>query len=564
MDVFPKRRYWQVAEGIILIWYNEVHGRSRGHLVTMTVKYFVLGICASLPFLGQPAFAEDSLAGFGNISSEREVQRPIAPRKKLKPLKKQTTVYPTPAATTFGAVPTTQLSIANVAPGLLPFFNNAPVFGLPGTVTGSFWDRTQLTGDWGGARTDLAQHGFFFDLYSTSAFQDVTSGGLKTGTAFVQNTQLSVNIDTGRAGLWSGGLIHFTAQSRYGSNPSQTFTVGSYVPQYTALVEPGALLWHDILPSEYFLVQALSKQFSVVLGKISDVFIPDQTLFGNSYKYYFANFNFNKNPMTTNFYNPTAWAALGVWTPAKWLAIGGGVLDPNSQADNFAKDAFDRVNLYLTAVASYNIAGLPGQFSPAFNWSNKPKIDFAAPFGSLTSLAQVTQAVGVLVGSGMTANLPINFNGESWFAIANVSQYLFVKDDAETVAQKLKSGQPINGVGIFARAGYAPQDTNTVTVDASVALFAHGLFDARPYDSFGVGFYWNQFSADLKNDITTLTLGTTNLKNESGVEVFYDFAITPAIRFIPSYQHIWNPLAAEVISNQNKADIFLARLTVAF
>ena len=104
--------------------------------MTMTVKYFVLGICASLPFLGQPAFAEDNFAGFGNITSEREVQRPIAPRKKLKPRKKGTTVYPTPAATPFGAVPTTQLSIANVAPGLLTFFNNAPVFGLPGTATG--------------------------------------------------------------------------------------------------------------------------------------------------------------------------------------------------------------------------------------------------------------------------------------------------------------------------------------------------------------------------------------------------------------------------------------------
>jgi porin len=68
----------------------------------------------------------------------------------------------------------------------------------------------------------------------------------------------------------------------------------------------------------------------------------------------------------------------------------------------------------------------------------------------------------------------------------------------------------------------------------------------------------------LKNDIATLTLGMINLKNESGVEVFYDFAITPAIRFIPSYQHIWFPLAAQVATNQNNADVFLARLNLAF
>jgi len=32
----------------------------------------------------------------------------------------------------------------------------------------------------------------------------------------------------------------------------------------------------------------------------------------------------------------------------------------------------------------------------------------------------------------------------------------------------------------------------------------------------------------------------------------------------PSYQHVWNPLAADVSKNQNGADVFLARLTVAF
>jgi len=165
-------------------------------------------------------------------------------------------------------------------------------------------------------------------------------------------------------------MIHLTAQSRYGDSPEDTFTAGTFVPQYTGLVEPGPLLSHETDLSEWFLVQALSKTTSVVLGKISDVFIPDQTLFGDSYKYFFANFNLNKNPMTTNFYHPVALAALGVWAPMKGLVIGGGVLDPNSNANNFATDAFASVNLYGTAIASYSIGGLPGQFSPSFNWSN--------------------------------------------------------------------------------------------------------------------------------------------------------------------------------------------------
>ena len=164
----------------------------------------------------------------------------------------------------------------------------------------------------------------------------------------------------------------------------------------------------------------------------------------------------------------------------------------------------------------------------------------------------------------MTNGLPINYSSESWFAIASLSQYLFVKDDPATVAEKLKSGQVIRGIGIFGRVGYAPADTNTVVRDASVALVAHGLYDARQYDSFGVGWFWNEISNYLKNDITTLTAGMKSVKDESGIEAFYDFAVTPAIRIIPSYQHIWNPLAAGVANNQNKADVFLARMTIAF
>src|SRR6185503_1929276 len=60
------------------------------------------------------------------------------------------------AAVSWGSVPTEKASVANVAPALLPYFNNGPVFGLPGTEVGDFRHGTQLSGDWGGIRTDLA------------------------------------------------------------------------------------------------------------------------------------------------------------------------------------------------------------------------------------------------------------------------------------------------------------------------------------------------------------------------------------------------------------------------
>jgi len=81
------------------------------------------------------ARAEEHVSGFANLSEPQS----------------------TTTLEDWGPVPTDKESIANLAPGLLPFFNNGPVFGLPGTVTGDFWDQTQLTGDWDGARTDMTR-----------------------------------------------------------------------------------------------------------------------------------------------------------------------------------------------------------------------------------------------------------------------------------------------------------------------------------------------------------------------------------------------------------------------
>ncbi|WP_187437279.1 carbohydrate porin [Bradyrhizobium rifense] len=530
----------------------------------MKTGLVALGICCFLA-LGRTASADAGLGNLGHLAAEpraTEVKRAVAPRKrKTVPAtmqRRDRSIDPGQP------VPTKYVSLADVAPGLLPYFNNGPVFGIPGTVTGDIWHRTQLTGDWGGVRTDWARHGVFIDVYSTSYYQNVTSGGLQTGGAFVQNTQASINIDTGRAGLWSGGLLHLTLHSRFGDTPANTFTAGAAVPQYTGLAFPDPLRANDVLPAQFFLTQSLTKEVSVLLGKIAVVYLPDQTLFGDSYKYYFANFNFNKSPVALNFYNAVSWAALGAWSPSPQLTVFGGVLDPNSKADNFADHAFDTVNLYISSILSYTVGGLPGQFSPAFNWSNKPKLNLESPFGPLTTLAATSQAVGALIGGSPTDGLPANFKDNSWAAIANVSQYLYVMDDATTVAEKLRSGQPLRGIGIFGRVGYAPPATNSVTSYASVALVAHGLFNGREYDSFGAGFYYNWISNNLKRDIAQLTLENASASDESGIEVFYNFAVTPAVRLIPSYQHIWHPLAAQIAKSQDRTDLFLTRLTVAW
>jgi porin len=45
------------------------------------------------------------------------------------------------------------------------------------TFSGDLFSRTKLTGDWGGIRNDMAEHGVTLDLDATHVTQHVASGG---------------------------------------------------------------------------------------------------------------------------------------------------------------------------------------------------------------------------------------------------------------------------------------------------------------------------------------------------------------------------------------------------
>src|SRR5262249_585774 len=102
-------------------------GRSRIRAAT------AIGAALSLLALGQIASEDDEGFGtFGHISEDGE--RPVVPKKKpaKKPPpcteKKKEAREPESSADPWGPVCTTMTSIVNLAPGLLVYFNNAPVF----------------------------------------------------------------------------------------------------------------------------------------------------------------------------------------------------------------------------------------------------------------------------------------------------------------------------------------------------------------------------------------------------------------------------------------------------
>ena len=74
---------------------------------------------------------------------------------------------------------------------------------------------------------------------------------------------------------------------------------------------------------------------------------------------------------------------------------------------------------------------------------------------------------------------------------------------------------------------------------ANVEVF--GLNEARPHDRIGAGVFWN----GLSDQFTDLVSPEVNLRNTWGVEVYYNFEITP-----------WAHLSADLqfAQNENQSD----------
>jgi porin len=128
------------------------------------------------------------------------------------------------SAPTDGTAPVTTTPPAAEAPAVQSIVQTLPDF------TGSLAQRKYLTGDWGGARTQLAEKGLFFDLDVTQLLQGNAHGRRDTNNAFRYSgsADYTFKLDTARMGLWPGGLFVLHGETKIDDNVNPK--VGSLMP----------------------------------------------------------------------------------------------------------------------------------------------------------------------------------------------------------------------------------------------------------------------------------------------------------------------------------------------
>lgn len=385
--------------------------------------------------------------------------------------------------------------------------------------SGDIWSRKYLTGDWGGARTELANHGVLFEGRVTQYLQQNARGGRNTKGSLEYGGMVDykLSLDTARMGLWPGGLMVVHGQTQFGR--ATNGNTGSLNPANFEMLfpvpgEPGITTL-----SEWYFMQALSEKAVILAGKVDPTSLADRNAFAGdaTHTTQFLNTGLNVNPVIFSGGPYTTLMAGLVLIPTDWLQISNIVLqnNPDSTATTSGlTTAFSQGN-QMTVGQEYDFTIKPFEQvgHQRFGWMYTNR-DFRT--FEVDSRVQVPGVIGFL------RSVELDARTDNYCFYYNFDQYLFSE-----------AADPTQGWGLFGRFGVAPSKGNPFTEFYSIGLGGKGSIPKRDNDTWGVGYYYTKV-----NDTLESVLGGNN---EQGVEVFYNIEVTPWFHITPNLQIITDP-----------------------
>jgi len=403
--------------------------------------------------------------------------------------------------------------------------------------SGDIWHRQYLTGDWGGARTELANKGILFDLDVTQLLQGNAHGGKDTNNAFRYSGSVdyTFKLDTARMGLWPGGLLTLHGETKIGDNINPK--VGSLMPpNYQGLLpvpgDPGTTTL-----SEFYFMQALSEKFVLLAGKVDGTALGDQNAFASNHRTQFMNTALRINPVLFYATPYTTMGAGAIWLPTKWLQVVTAVTD--NDADGAATMTGFNTTFHgrdwCTVLQEFDFTLKPfdktGHQRLGWFWTNRDfpelggdgRIQFPGVVGKrLIASRLLPRWLRLLRLGGQVYSLTdLETSADTWGLYYNFDQYLYTEP-----------GDPKQGVGVFGRFGYGGEP-NIFEQFYSLGVSGTGSIPTRDRDTWGIGYYL----ANINDNINP----AFGLHSEQGVEAYYNIEVTPWMHVTPDLQVIVNP-----------------------
>jgi porin len=365
---------------------------------------------------------------------------------------------------------------------------------------GTFGDRSTLTGDWNGVRQDLVDKGLHLDFKVVTTYQNMFDGGIDRDDGFVSTQELLLQLDTGKADLWEGGLIKLRVQSRFGDALEG---VGAFSPTNTNALFPNDIdhINQDTIAiTELVYTQFLAPQFGIFAGLINTTEGDANVLAGNassSSQFMNSSFLLSMGELRTT---PSSTLGAGlIFIPTDWLLGTFAIVDSEESAADNPFSSAKGSTLSTEWKAKYQLGALPGAQTVGFLYAFD---------NEYLETNQDPREGPFLLGliKRFRSGQSLDTSSDSWAFYHNAHQYI-----------QYENGR---GWGIFTRFGIAERDTNPIDWSVAVGISGKGLFDFRPNDTFGFGYYHLQLTE-------TQLFEALDINDENGFEIWYNAELTP-------------------------------------
>ena len=377
----------------------------------------------------------------------------------------------------------------------------APDFG------GCWQTRSKLTGDWGGFRNDLACRGITLDASLTQFYQGVLSGGRDEDYFYGGRLDYFLNIDGEKAGLMKGSFISLHAEQIYGLSANSA--AGTFLPVSVGQIFPNPT-GNDIALTGIKYTQFLSENFAVFGGKINTLDEWKQPFAGGRGVDAFMNMSMSLPPVLARTVPYSSWGAGFVVLKDLEPVFTFAALDTADSTRNTGfTNFFDNgVTLMATATLPVKLNCLPGHHTIGGTYST----------GSYTSLDRTSYFDP---NDGGFAFMGETKRQGSWSLFYAFDQAL-----------GMVCCDPKRTWGIFGSIGIADEDPSPIRWAANIGIGGSSPITSRTGDTFGLAYFYTGLTDNLKEFAPRVL----PLRDEQGIELFYNLGVTPWCHITPDFQ----------------------------
>lgn len=372
----------------------------------------------------------------------------------------------------------------------------------------SLFDQKYLTGNWGGARDDLAQHGIDIGLRLSQYYQGVASGGVNENGEYGATMDYRLNVDASKLGLWQGLAFSMHARSRWGDDI--TADAGAFVLPNAGLLMPA--------PGNYqgtnITGLTVSQTFALTEGLLGNVTVGQLDVI-DLVTGFFPHIGYGQE----GFQNVNSLVTALPWFGAvRGLSLYGGMAITINTKYQAAESGFliTGTENESTSFGSISDAFDDGVFMAGFHrffWDWDDKMGYFMVFiGGSTRSQPSNDPNDIVIIPGQGG--PTTARKNPWDVALYLYQDIWQAEDNPNRKATLLLGGTVG-----------PDNPQFAEWNLFASLEAFGLIESRPNDRMGVAWWYNGLSNNFK-DVVNASPVPVDLRDLWGVEIYYNLALT--------------------------------------